>query len=120
MPVTLTVEGERALPGEAQIALYRIAQEALNNVARHSNASHARVILRFTPRRVELQVSDNGHGFNPSRVHADHLGLNIMRERADSIGARLVFKSRPGLGTRINVLWTQIGRKRMKGEREQG
>jgi signal transduction histidine kinase len=117
VPVALTVEGERPIPAEAQVALYRIAQEALNNVARHSNASHARVHLRFTPMRVHLQVSDNGRGFNPARVPADHLGLKIMRERAQSIGARLNIKSRPGTGSRIAVSWTQIGRRRNGHER---
>jgi signal transduction histidine kinase len=117
VPVALTVEGERPLPAEAQVALYRIAQEALNNVARHSNASHARIQLRFTSMRVHLQVSDNGRGFNPARVPADHLGLNIMRERANSIGARLNIKSRPGAGTRVAVSWAHVGRRRKRDER---
>jgi signal transduction histidine kinase len=97
-------EGERRLPGEVQVALYRVAQEALNNVIRHSQATQAVVSLRLGP-TVHLTVSDNGVGFDPAAITADHLGLKIMSERAEAIGATLSVLSKPGGGTRVSVMW---------------
>ena len=106
VPVKLTVEGQRSLPPDVQIALYRIAQGALNNVAKHSGASQATVSLRCQPGQVTLRVSDDGRGFDPSRVTPEHLGLGIMRERAQAIGATLTIRSRVGHGTEIAVVWS--------------
>jgi signal transduction histidine kinase len=105
VPVGLSVEGKRELPPDVQIAFYRIAQEALNNVAHHSRASHAGIRLRFAPEQIELQITDDGVGFDFQRVTPEHLGLRIMRERADSIGARLRIKSQRGAGTRVTIVW---------------
>ncbi len=115
VPISVTVDGEGQLPSEVRIALYRIAQEALNNVARHANASQAWVHLRYFPlgrpsqqekaARVELVIQDNGSGFEPSQDRPGHLGLKIMRERAQDIDAVLSLASRPGEGTRITVRW---------------
>ncbi len=87
-----------------QVSLYRIAQEALNNVFKHAKASEAVVTLRMGE-TVRLTVADNGSGFDPSTVTADHLGVKIMRERADAIGAKLSIYSEPGEGTQISVVW---------------
>jgi len=106
---------ESQLSPDVQIALYRIAQEALNNVARHSQATHARVLLTFSPQEVELRVSDNGRGFDSSLITAEHIGLNIMQERAQSIGARLTIRSQPGTGTLVVASWDQG-----PGTRDQG
>jgi two-component system nitrate/nitrite sensor histidine kinase NarX len=105
LPITLTVEGDRALPPEVQVALYRVAQEALNNVARHSCATAADVCLRSHARGVVLQIGDDGRGFSVAAVGADHFGLRIMRERVAAIGATLTVRSRPGAGTRVRVVW---------------
>jgi PAS domain S-box-containing protein len=94
----------RQLPGEVQVSLYRIAQEALNNVVKHAHASQAVVTLRMGE-SVRLSVADDGAGFDPSAVTADHLGLKIMRERAEAINARLSVYSEPGEGTQISVVW---------------
>jgi PAS domain S-box-containing protein len=102
--IQLSAEGERKLPADVQISLYRIAQEALNNVFKHSKASEAVVTLRMGD-SVRLTVADNGSGFDPSTVTADHLGVKIMRERADAIGAKLSIYSEPGEGTQISVVW---------------
>ncbi|HAE60262.1 MAG TPA: histidine kinase, partial [Anaerolineae bacterium] len=80
----LSAEGERKLPADVQVGLYRIAQEALNNVVKHAKASQAVVTLRCGD-TVRLTVADNGAGFDSSTVTADHLGLKIMRERAEAI-----------------------------------
>jgi len=99
---------ERRLPPEVELALYRIAQEALNNVARHSRASHAEVRLSFGEQTTELEVSDNGVGFTVPQSPTDfapngHFGLLGMYERASLMGARLEVESAPGKGTSLKV-----------------
>jgi signal transduction histidine kinase len=121
VPVQVLVEGECALPPDVHIALYRIAQEALNNAIKHARAGQVTVDLRCIPfssieaeekRRgqVELVVSDDGRGFDPDQVPPDHLGLGIMRERADAIGATLEIQSGPGYGpgTQIKATWKAL------------
>lgn len=105
VPVTVEVEGECALPSSAKVAFYRIAQEALNNVAKHASASQAEVHLRCGRDVVELYVCDDGRGFNPDGVSPDSLGLGIMRERAQEIEARLTIESERGQGTTVRALW---------------
>lgn len=102
--IQLNVEGQRKLPPDVQIALYRITQEALNNIIKHSRASQAIVALRLGD-AVRLSVADNGSGFDPSTVTADHLGLKIMRERAEAVGANFSLYSEPGEGAQISVVW---------------
>lgn len=98
--------GKHKLPDEVQVSLYRIAQEALNNVVKHAKASQAVVTLRLGE-NVRLTVADNGTGFDPSTITSDHLGLKIMRERAEAIGARLRVYSEPGEGTQVSVVWSE-------------
>jgi PAS domain S-box-containing protein len=105
VPITLTVEGQCRLPPDVQIAFYRIAQEALNNMARHANANQALVYLHGRADEIELRISDDGQGFDPSSVALEHLGLGIMHERAEAIGAALRIESQPGCGTQITVTW---------------
>jgi signal transduction histidine kinase len=115
VPVAVTVEGQRELPSDVHIALYRIAQEALNNVVKHAQASQVEVSLRCTSfeagideeqaGRVELVVSDDGRGFDPSSSPPDHLGLGIIQERAQAVGAAVRIESQPGQGTRVMVVW---------------
>lgn len=107
VPVTLEVEGKCVLPPEVKVALYRIAQEALNNMAKHAGASQATVSVHGEPQRVKLRISDDGRGFDPSYVPPDHLGLGIMRERAEAVGATLRIESQPGQGTQVEVVWTE-------------
>lgn len=85
-------------------ALYRIAQESLNNVRRHSRAETVEIQLFGREDDLVLVVEDDGVGFVCDESRADRLGLTIMRERADSIGARLTVDSRPGEGTRIELV----------------
>jgi len=96
-------------PSEVKIALYRIAQEAFNNIAKHSQAARAEVELRSTPGQVILTIKDNGIGFDPATVTADKLGLRIMQERAEEIGAQLELLSERGQGTRVTVEWSSNG-----------
>jgi signal transduction histidine kinase len=107
IPITLTVEGERLLSPEVQIALYRITQEALNNVAKHADPNQASVTLIYHPGRVELLIYDDGCGFDAAGVSSEHFGLSIMHERAASIDATLRLTSKPGCGTQIEVVWME-------------
>ena len=104
----MTVEGEPRLPPDVQVGLYRIAQEALNNVAKHANARRADIMLRFQRHaqgaRVESHIRNDGCGFDAGRVTPEHLGLHIMRERAEAIGADLRVESTIGQGTEVVVV----------------
>lgn len=103
--VALTVEEKCAIPAAVQMAFYRVAQEAVNNIVKHAGASEAAVRLSSRDNIAHLFVSDNGSGFDPSMVTADHLGLRIMRERADALGARLSIESAIGHGTVVSLRW---------------
>lgn len=82
--------------------MWRIAQEALTNVERHSQASQARVLWRCNGESAALEVTDNGEGFPIGRAgRLDSYGILGMRERASSIGATLEVTSQPGKGTRV-------------------
>ena len=105
VPITLQVEGDCVLSPDVQISLYRTTQEALNNVAKHAQASQATVSLTCQPECIELTISDDGRGFTPEAIEPDSLGLSIMRERAEAIGARLIIESQMDQGTRIGLVW---------------
>jgi signal transduction histidine kinase len=112
IPAAIDVEVDCELPAEVRVAFYRIAQEALNNVAKHAEATQVALNLRcrrFLPTRAEceatLNVIDDGRGFDLGEVSLDRLGLGIMRERAEAIGAALTIESLPGQGARVTVTW---------------
>jgi PAS domain S-box-containing protein len=104
LPVQLSVDGNRTLPPDIQMAFYRITQEALNNIVKHAKATQVIVTLRLDG-VVRLAVADNGVGFDPASVPPDHLGTKIMRERAETIGATYSLYSEPGEGTQISITW---------------
>ncbi len=108
VPVRLSVEGEVRLPADVQVALYRIAQEALNNIAKHAGAKQVRLQLRCLPAEVELQIEDDGSGFDQDKIGAGHFGLKIMAERAEAVGAAFYVQSTPGEGTKIKVSWRVV------------
>jgi len=89
--------------GSAAVQLYRVLQEALNNVARHSGAKQAWVRLRFLPAALELEVEDHGVGF-AERPVKQGIGLVAMRERSELMGGRLVFATPNGGGTLVHLL----------------
>jgi ligand-binding sensor domain-containing protein/signal transduction histidine kinase len=112
IPVSVDVDERLELPAEVHLVVYRVAQEALNNVIKHAQASQVDVALRGGAAGVILTIHDDGQGFEADKVSADHLGLNIMRERAAAIDARLEIASEPGRGTDVTLIW------RSKGKRE--
>jgi signal transduction histidine kinase len=103
LETVVTVDGERRIPPELQVGLYRIAQEALNNIVKHADARHAEVRLVRRPDGVELSVSDDGRGFDPGSIPAGHLGIGIMRERVQVLGGLLSIDTEPGGGTCLRV-----------------
>jgi signal transduction histidine kinase len=105
IPVTVHTDVAQELPSEVHIALYRIAQEAMNNVAKHANASSLVVDLTGNNGQVRLSVTDDGYGFDPADVHAGAMGLEIMRERAGEIGADLTIAGGADAGTSVDVRW---------------
>ena len=106
--IQLICSGERKLPAEVQVGLYRIAQESLNNIVKHARATQA-VVTLYTSDTVRLTIADNGVGFDPGMVKPDHIGLRIMRERAESIGADFKVASQSGEGTQISIIWQGTG-----------
>jgi PAS domain S-box-containing protein len=104
--VALSTEGQAESPPDVKVALYRIAQEALNNVAKHARAQHVQIELHCHPETISLAVADDGCGFVFATITPAHLGLGIMRERAETIGATLTVESTPGDGTKIGVQWS--------------
>ncbi len=100
----LHVEGEERLPLTVEEELYRIAQEALNNVVKHSRARQVSVRLRFADDVASLVVWDDGVGFDPALARSQGgMGLQSMKERAQRLTGALEIESAPGQGTRIKV-----------------
>lgn len=91
------------LGSTATVEIYRIAQEALVNAARHSGADRAAIAIRCDDGRLELVVSDAGRGFDPSVARESGIGLAGMEERARLLGAQLSIDAAPGAGTRVRV-----------------
>jgi signal transduction histidine kinase len=92
------------LPGEVETALYRIAQEALTNTAKHAAAKHVRIAVERQPGAVCLTVTDDGRGFpSPHPDSGGRLGLTGMQERAALFNGTVTFDSGPGRGTRVEV-----------------
>jgi NarL family two-component system sensor histidine kinase LiaS len=95
--------GGHAIAPEVEDIVYRVTQEALNNVARHAQARAVQVSLVAGPRQIALAVSDDGVGFEPDRVADGRLGLRGMRERAQAIDARLTIESERGRGATLQL-----------------
>jgi PAS domain S-box-containing protein len=105
VPVEWDIRGEHELSADTSVALYRIAQEAFNNIAKHARPTRVRVTLRREAEQGILSIEDDGHGFDPASVGGDKMGLQIMRERAQAIGAKLTIESAPGRGAKVTVVW---------------
>jgi signal transduction histidine kinase len=104
LSVDFQLEGERRLPADAEEALFRVVQEALNNVCKHSGISQAIVRLHLN-NPVSVSIEDHGCGFDPqlAQQSSRHLGLASMSERVQALGGTLVIDSKPGQGTCIRV-----------------
>jgi signal transduction histidine kinase len=120
LPFQLFIEQIPYLPDEVHMNFYRVAQEALNNVVKHSQAQHVTVSLSAMPllldvndipgNEIKLVIQDDGVGFSAESDPSSHLGLNIMRERAAAIQATLTLESEPGYGTLVSLIWSNGSR----------
>jgi len=105
VPVSLFIQGDCELTHEVMLVFYRVAQEALNNIAKHSGARQVDLHLECQSGQMNLIIKDDGLGFNPDTITPNHLGIAIMRERANSIGASLKIESQAGQGTTVELDW---------------
>jgi two-component system nitrate/nitrite sensor histidine kinase NarX len=127
IPVSVKIAGEHVLPAEIQVALYRICQEAFNNIAKHAVASQVEVDLQYeasptsdtattvsqagalrqiTVSSVEMRIRDNGAGFDTRELASPgHYGLGMMHERAEAVQAQFTVTSQPGHGTEVRLRW---------------
>ena len=126
--IQVHMEGEAVLPTDVKLAFYRIAQEALNNISKHSGADKVEIELISIPasstkkrkkggliqrqfsQSVFMLIRDNGSGFDPKSVPGEHLGLGIMQERASNTQFTLAIQSEPGQGTEISLRWPKLER----------
>lgn len=101
-------EGEEyVLPPEVHVAFYRIAQEAINNIVKHSQAKHITVSLTITTNVTSLHIVDDGLGFEVGASNSG-IGLHTMKERAGALGIQYDLQSQPNSGTRVTVVWHQV------------
>jgi signal transduction histidine kinase len=105
IPIHVETSGSYRPPENVKLVFYRIAQEAINNIIKHAHASEVNVRLKQAPKQIQLQIQDNGIGFNPDDVPKDHLGLKIMQERMETINGSLDIISKIGCGTQITAAW---------------
>jgi PAS domain S-box-containing protein len=110
--INFNSKGSGLLPPDVQTAIFRISQEALNNIVKHSKAQLVEITYIKEKRKVILEISDNGCGFQSSRILSEHMGVKIMKERADSVGASFKLSSKPKVGTSIKLTWEEL----QKGE----
>ena len=104
IPVSWQVQGERELPLPIEQALYRISQEALNNIARHADAIQVSINLRYSLEQLVLEITDNGKGFDTRAIiSSTSLGLDSMKERAAEINGNLEISSKIGQGSQLTL-----------------
>jgi two-component system sensor histidine kinase UhpB len=102
IPIKRRIETGSRLSREQELVVYRVAQEALTNIARHADATHVDLDLRCDDRRTSLTIRDDGRGMSPEALRSSN-GIRGMRERAMLIGANLAIDSRPGDGTVVRL-----------------
>lgn len=103
LEVRLEAGNEPDVSMEVKESLYRITQEAMNNIAKHARAQHVNIQLKVESDALMLEISDDGAGFDASQQFPGHLGMHTMRERAEKVGGIFIIESTPGTGTKIQV-----------------
>lgn len=104
LQIDLQVEGENRLPIAIEDELYKIAQEALNNVVKHARAEQVAVHLHFADQECWMTIQDDGIGFEPLKVQGGGLGLRSIAERIQQMGGDLLVESNPTQGTKLQVM----------------
>jgi two-component system, NarL family, sensor kinase len=97
------VDASHPLPARVEIGIYRITQEALTNVYRHAHAEQASVQLIVMPQQIELTITDDGVGFDPTKIPDGHYGLIGINERVRLLGGQVMVNSCPGEGTSLEI-----------------
>jgi signal transduction histidine kinase len=100
---TEKIDPHFSLSGDQKLVIYRVAQEALNNVAKHASPSQVKILFHVEPAQINLMIEDNGIGFDPEDIQSNHFGIGFMQERAEGIGATIKIISQPGEGTLIHL-----------------
>jgi len=100
---TEKIDPDTSLSGEQKLVIYRVAQEALNNVVKHATPSEVKILFLVEPSLVNLVIEDDGVGFDPNEIQPDHFGVGFMQERAEGIGAKIKILSQPGEGTLVHL-----------------
>ena len=112
IPVQVHTTVRRSMPEDVHLAFYRVAQEAMQNVGKHADASRLTIELTGDNGEVRLVVTDDGVGFDTGDEASGSMGLRIMQERADTIGAELSVSSSPSAGTSVALTWPPPERSR--------
>jgi signal transduction histidine kinase len=105
MNISVQIDNQEPIPPNVHFALYRVVQEALNNIVVHASASHVEIYVNSQSGHVELTIQDNGTGFNPDDIDPGHLGLSIMRDRVQNVGGTIEIISQNDRGTLIKITW---------------
>jgi signal transduction histidine kinase len=105
LKISVQIEEQEPVPPEVHFALYRIVQEALNNVVLHASANHVEIHFNSHSGRIDLTIQDDGLGFDPANIDPGRLGLSIMNDRVQNIGGTLEMVSHKGEGTLLKVIW---------------
>ena len=107
LPAKLEITGtDPGFADDQQLAIFRIMQECLTNIAKHAEASEVLIEVSFSEDNIQMDIRDNGVGFDPAKTPKHHYGLMNMKERARKIGGQVEIESSPGQGTRIS-LWVK-------------
>lgn len=96
-------EGDRQLPPERELMIFRIAQESLSNIIKHADATHVHIRLGYMPGEFSMMIADNGKGFDTGNDKVAGIGLMNMRQRIDVMHGKLAINSIPGSGTTIAI-----------------
>jgi len=104
IPISVEIVKKYRYSHRIELSFYRIAQESLNNIAKHSCATKASLVLKSLSDKITLDIDDDGIGFNPEDTFPENLGLVIMKERAQMIGASLHLESNSS-GTKISAVY---------------
>ncbi len=108
IPIQYTekIDPHANLSGDQKLVIYRVAQEALNNIAKHATPTNVKIMFHVDINHVNLMIEDDGVGFDPEKIESNHFGIGFMRERADGIGAQIKILSQPDEGTLVHlIIW---------------
>lgn len=100
----IVMGSKRRLPNTYEVTIFRLVQEALNNIYKHAQATGGKVRIEFKNERINIMISDDGIGFNSGEVEEDKYGLISMKERCELLGGEIEIKSAPNKGTVIKIV----------------